>query len=404
MDMSDRTEAQAPLVEPKVQGSQRPEVSQHALEVRIRQQEILAELGVSALQGKSFPELVDQTVQLTAEGLEVEFCNVMEYIAADKALVVRAGIGWDPKVIGTARVGADLGSPAGYALRTGKPVISNHLEHEQRFRTPELLLEYGIHRAMNVILQGEHSAYGVLEVDSRSPGEFTEYDIAFLRGVANILGMAIERQRTEEQLRSAVEKHKVLLRELNHRVKNSLQLVSNMLRLQASGTADESPSRRDLTEASNRVSAIARAHENLYRGLSVERIDIGQYLLDICDDIRRSADRCSIEVSGPEGVLVHTDRAIPIALIVNELVTNGVKHAHSNESSNCRILVSFDRSHDQLSISVRDNGTGLPEHFDLATTSGLGLRIVTALVKQLGADLTARTISPGAEFVLRMTA
>jgi GAF domain-containing protein len=91
-----------------------------------------------------------------------------------------------------ASVAADLASPAGYALRTGKPVISNHLENERRFRTPDLLVEHGIRRAMNVILQGDGSPFGVLEVDSKSEGEFSEHDIAFLP--ANILGMAIEQQ------------------------------------------------------------------------------------------------------------------------------------------------------------------------------------------------------------------
>jgi len=91
----------------------------------------------------------------------------------------------------------DIASPAGYALRTGKAVISNHLENEERFRTPELLVEHGIRRAMNVILQGDNSPFGVLEVDSRSEGEFSESDIVFLQGAANILGMAIERQRME---------------------------------------------------------------------------------------------------------------------------------------------------------------------------------------------------------------
>src|SRR5262249_1244083 len=79
-------------------------------------------------------------------------------------------------------------------MRTGKPVISNHLESEERFRTPDLLAAHGVRRAINVILQGDGAPYGVLEVDSRSAGEFSERDIAFLQGAANILGMAIERQ------------------------------------------------------------------------------------------------------------------------------------------------------------------------------------------------------------------
>lgn len=92
-----------------------------------------------------------------------------------------AGIGWGPDVIGVATVGADIESPAGYALITGKPVISNHLGNEKRFRTPELLVKHGIRRVMNVILQGDGSPYGVLEADSRSEGEFSIHDVSFCK-------------------------------------------------------------------------------------------------------------------------------------------------------------------------------------------------------------------------------
>ena len=100
---------------------------------RIRQQEILAELGGSPCTGPSFMELLEQTARLTADGLKAEFCKVLEYVPADNRLLIRAGVGWDGGVIGQATVGADLELPAGYALHTGKPVISNHLQDEQRF-------------------------------------------------------------------------------------------------------------------------------------------------------------------------------------------------------------------------------------------------------------------------------
>src|SRR6476659_9531033 len=223
-----------PLIE-RTPGNDIPEdLTGRALRLRIRQQELLAELGVLALQGTSFLDMLNHTARMTAEGLGAEYCKVMEYIPAENRLLVRAGVGWDEGVVGVATVGADLASPAGYALRTGKPVISNHLENEQRFSTPDLLVRHGIRRAMNVILQGDGSPYGVLEVDSRSEGEFAEHDIAFLQGAANILGMAIERQRYERQLKIALDRHQVLLKEISHRVKNSLQIASSMLHLQAS--------------------------------------------------------------------------------------------------------------------------------------------------------------------------
>ena len=167
--------------------------------------------------------MLNHTARVTAEGLEAEYCKVLEYIPAEKRLLVRAGIGCGEGVVGHA-VGANSASPAGYALHTGKPVISNHLENEQRFRTPELLVEHGIRRAMNVILQGDGSPFGVLEVDSRSEGEFSEKDIAFLQGAANILGMAIEQQQYQRKLQAALARHQILLKEVNHRIKSVFRL------------------------------------------------------------------------------------------------------------------------------------------------------------------------------------
>ena len=124
---------------------------------------------------------------------------------------------------------------------------------------------------MNVILQGDGSPYGVLEVDSRSEGEFSENDIAFLQGAANIFGMAIERQRHERQLKTALDRHQILLKEITHRVKNSLLVVISMLHLQASASNDAILGAQ-LAEAASRVSAIGRAYERLAYDENVETI------------------------------------------------------------------------------------------------------------------------------------
>jgi hypothetical protein len=143
-----------PIVEHKPDGIEAPALSPD-LERRIRQQNLLAELGVTALQGASFNQLLDDAARLTAEGREAEFCKILEHIPAEEGFLVRAGIGRQPGIVGVATIGDDLASPGGFALRTGHPVISNHLENEQRFRTPELLVKHGIRRAMKVILQGD---------------------------------------------------------------------------------------------------------------------------------------------------------------------------------------------------------------------------------------------------------
>jgi signal transduction histidine kinase/CheY-like chemotaxis protein len=163
--------------------------SHNELEVRLRQQALLAEFGRRAL------------ADTTALGMAVRFSKVLEYLPEQNRLLVRAGVGWHEGVVGHATIDAELSSPAGYALHTGKPVLSNGLLAEERFKTPELLIEHKVQRALNVILLGDGRPYGVLEVDSEAPGTFTEHDIDFLQAVANLLGLALERRRAEDALR-----------------------------------------------------------------------------------------------------------------------------------------------------------------------------------------------------------
>lgn len=326
--------------------------------------------------------MLTETVRLTAEGLRSEFCKVLEHIPSENRLLVRAGVGWERGVVGVGNVGTDLASPSGLALRTGKPVISNQLENEERFRTPELLRRHGIRRAMNVILQGDGKPFGVLEVDSRSNDEFEEHDIAFLQGAANILGMAIEREQRERSLKTALERQQFLLREMNHRVKNSLSMVASMLHLQASDVGDANLTLH-LNEASHRVAAIARTHDQLYRGSDIARLDVGEYSEAICKDLDESVSQCEIHTNVQHGIEIETDRAISAALMVNELITNAAKYAYQGQSGG-KIWVTVDRmGDDDVSVSVRDEGAGLPADFDLRKPKGFGMRVVCFLAQQL---------------------
>jgi two-component sensor histidine kinase len=390
--MSQPSDHKEPVVEPPTSNEQPDDLTGRALRQRIRQQELLSELGVLALQGANFIDMLNQTARMTAEGLGAEYCKVMEYMPAENRLLVRAGVGWEEGVVGSATVGADLASPAGYALRTGKPVISNHLENERRFRTPELLVEHGIRRAMNVILQGDGSPFGVLEVDSTSEGEFGEHDIAFLQGAANILGMAIEQQRYQHKLKAALDRHQVLLKEVNHRVKNSLQVVSAMLHLQANSAGDPALSER-LNEASSRVNAVGRAYERLAYDPDSENIDLVQYMRQIISDLEPTVAPCKIQVEAAKEIQIAADRAILVGLIINELVSNAGKYAYPNSSGGLIWVGLFQSDRSSILVSVRDEGAGLPLGLDPAVSKGLGTRLVNALSKQLGAELT-RPISP----------
>jgi PAS domain S-box-containing protein len=200
----------------------RPETE---LEQRLHQQALLAELGHIALLDVTLDALLSEACRLTALGLGIRYCKVLEYRPGEGRFLVRAGVGWHEGVVGHATVGADVASPAGYAYQTRRPVISNHLAEEERFRTPELLVAHGIQRAINVILDDHEPPFGVLEADSPTDGDFTERDLAFLDAVANLLGMALQRQRANaeihrlnETLASQVEERTAQLRASQHQI------------------------------------------------------------------------------------------------------------------------------------------------------------------------------------------
>lgn len=371
------------------------------LKKRIHQQEILSEIGVFALGSPSFDQLLIEAVRLTAEGLDVQLCKILEFRPATNDFLVRAGIGWQAGVVGNATLGADLASPAGFALKTEKPVISNHLENEERFRTPQLLQDHGVKRAMNVILQGEGRPYGVLEVDSRTEQDFVENDLAFLRGAANIIGMAIERDHNEQLLKSSIERQVYLLKEMNHRVKNSLAIVTSILRLQAN-EAKNPELTEQLEKASFRVNAIAQAHQQLYLGAELHTMEVGTYIDAVCKDLTATTASYIVNCHFDKDIYLATDQAVSCALIVNELVTNAFKYAYAETKSGTVQVDVLRCDNKHFSICVTDSGSGLPQGFDIKARTGLGMKIIQSFASQLKAEITIDSTHAGTRFCLLM--
>lgn len=395
--MSDKADTEKVVLESQPEGAAPSGAGANHLRNLVRQQQILSELGVRALQGGTFEELLNETVRLTAEGLNASLCKILRVLPDQRAFLVVAGYGWGPEVVGKEIIEADRASPAGYALQTGKPVIVNHLDQEQRFRTPELLTRYGVKRAINVIVQGQGAPFGVLEVDSRQPGEFGESDLVFLQGAGNIVGMAIERRRYEQQLKTLLDHQQSLLREVNHRVKNSLQLVASMLRLQAA-SAESEATKQLLASAQGRVMAIARAHERLYKTAEFADLDLGVYLREVGADLYDGAIHFDVE----EGIRIATDRAIPLALLVTELATNSKKYAYPGQETGPIWVRLASQPNNRLEVTVVDEGVGFPENFDPSATRGLGMRLVRAFAQRLDATLHFRNRQQGAEVVISL--
>lgn len=366
------------------------------LEYRLRQQELISKLGLFAIHAHDVPSLADEAVRVAAEGLGSQFAKVLEFLPEENQFLVCAGVGWKEGVVGTVRIGADLESPAGFALQTGKPVISNHLANDDRFRTPKLLAEHGVMRAANVIIQGEGDAYGVLEADSRSEGKFDDFDLHFLQSLANMLATGIERRRTDERLERSAKENEilvgekdVLLNELNHRVKNNLQVVSSLLSLEASNLDDPKAKER-FGAVADRVNILSRMHRHLYESGKAAEVEFDSYLGELCNGLQafHVGDAVITFDNQSELVALNIDRAIPLALIVNELITNCLKHAFLPGQPGT-VTVKLQSSDENVIVTVDDNGKGMSAELP----PGMGHLLITSLARQLNAEVETATQS-----------
>lgn len=193
----------------------------------------------------------------------------------------------------------------------------------------------------------------------------------------------------------------LLMREVNHRVANSLQLATSMLRMQAHQESDPHTCEQ-LEKASARLSSIQHVHGRLYRSADMRTIEFSQYLRDLCTELSASMQQdtagktFTIEVEC-DRMRLPTDHVSKLGLLVNELVTNAFKHARCDRD--CTIHVHAQKLEgERLLLEVSDNGNGLPEGFDMGRVKGLGMRLVRFVSSSLGGESSARNGETGAVF------
>lgn len=375
------------------------------LAYRLRQQQLTVDFGRFALRTHDTAAMLQEATRVCALGLHSSFCKIMEFLPDEDQFIVRSGVGWKPGVVGHARMSTDSASPTGYAFQTGEPVISNHLAEETRFRTPALLAEHGIKRALNVLIQSDGVRFGVLEVDSPTEGRFTEADQTFLQGFANLLGGAIERQQVEEALRAseaqaqkAVALQEMLKREISHRVKNSLAMVASLLNMQMRAATDPAL-RQALDAACTRITTIAQLHDRLWRADEVQAVNLVAFMDEVCDQIQASAIPGQTLSWNVTPVMLATDQAVPLALIVNELVTNAFKYAFDGGEGTVHLTIHLSGPK-RMRLTVWDNGNGLPKGTETSNSKSLGMKLIGVLSQQLGGTPEWEDANPGTRFLL----
>jgi PAS domain S-box-containing protein len=185
--------------------------TEEEIETRVRQQAVVAALGLKGLANDDLQALMDVAVECVARTLEVEYAKVAELLPGGNELLLRAGVGWREGLVGHAREETGHGSQAGYTLLSEEPVIADDLRAETRFRPPPLLLEHGAVSSMTVIIHSHDRPFGVLGAHTRERRTFSGDDVNFLQAVANVLGTAIERKRAEKALHEIrdAERHRI---------------------------------------------------------------------------------------------------------------------------------------------------------------------------------------------------
>ena len=234
---------------------------------------------------------------------------------------------------------------------------------------------------------------------SRDVTERVERERAISQHEAELERLALAQAASLQEKERLLQEKELLMREVDHRVKNSLALVTSILNVQSRTAGDESV-KGALSRAAQRVGLIAGIHERLYKG-ALGELEVGGYLRDLCSDLESSvgdANAVSIRVDCPP-LDFSADLATVLGLVVSELVTNAIRHAFCEGGGT--VTVSVTEEGGKRCLTVHDDGCGLPEGFAPGQGGGLGMRVVTAYVRQQGWALDASN-DGGAKFCITM--
>jgi PAS domain S-box-containing protein len=227
-----------------------------------------------------------------------------------------------------------------------------------------------------------------LNIDGEPRNFFATFD--FIPGTKKSLISLIditERKKAEILLNASLKEKELLLREIHHRVKNSLQIISSLLSLQADEIDDKEIIER-YNESENRIHTIALVHESLYNSNDISEINFHEYVENLVENIKDSYSldtnniKITLELDDYE---LGIETAIPLGLIINELVSNAIKHAFKNQKGN--ILLKLTKNDDIYELTIKDDGKGLRNDFDIDNEKSLGFILINALVKQLEGEI-----------------
>lgn len=384
-------------------------------DIWLRRQRALAHFGEKALAEDDVGALLEEACRLVAEGLDSPIAKVLKQLSDQTDLLLCATVGL-PRALavpGVTTIPGGDNSAAGHAIKTAEPVVSR-VPTETRFEAGDVVRKAGVIWSINVLIRCPDGPYGALEADRTDERPFEPDDIDFLTTYANLLGAAIQRRRNGERIQALLQSQSLLFRELQHRVKNDLQVITSIISLQINQPIG-GEAKRQLEGVRDRIDSLRIVHERLFSGTTAGQIDLAEYLRAL------SAGRFQMHGLDPRGAIrletprkplnVDHDRAIAVGLIVNEFLTNSLKHAFPGGAGAVRIATEK-RPDGRARLSLSDTGSRketTPDKSGAGTGpgSGIGLKLIDLLARQIDAEVAwsrdegtrlELTFRPGAAF------
>lgn len=400
--------------------------AEEQLRARVRQQAAVAELGRSALSGLDLDRLMDEATSLVAQNLGTRYCHVFELLHDGATLVLRAGTGWREGFVGHAELSLETDSPSCHALIAREPVIVDDLRSDTRFRGASLLRDQGMVSGMSVIILSQGRPYGCLSAFTARERKFTRDDSYFLQAVANVLALAVERKRHEQEQRERdllrsdqLATAGQLAASVAHELRNPLTAVKGLVQVNLREARSRGLPSDDLRVIEEEVRRMERTLQVFLGFARPPRPERRRMSLTPLLDQTLTLVRGRIESQGvslrvvqsPDPFLVEGDADQLQQLLLN-LVMNALDVLPRGGSLEIELALS-----DQGGIELRvsDDGPGiassvLPRVFEPFITnkeSGLGLGLVVSrrIAEDHGGDLVASNRPEGgACFVLRLPA
>ena len=223
---------------------------------------------------------------------------------------------------------------------------------------------------------------GIIGVANKDGG-FTSRDVEIARSFGDLAAVALTYSEYEDKLAKSLQGKETLLKELNHRVKNNMQVIISLLRLQSDKIGDEQL-KNYLLDTQNRIYAMSAVHETLHQSDNLSSVDLSEYLTKLSDTTFETyrTDTGNVQFSAKiKSIPVDLEKSYPIGLVINELLSNSLKYAFPDGHEG-KINITGELEENTVKLVVSDTGVGIPQEFDWRTTDSLGLQLVRSLVEE----------------------